>query len=167
MMNCSEYLDFIKQRFNNDWTVKDNFTLNYETFNLYAYGSFTLGRTFITAKDIIDKFYTNEHVFIKYINNLDMLFLNEFIDNIISIHNNLITPDKNHKSSYFTYVILYNNCSDLSAMRIIKKFKYEKVYKFYFYGFSQIRLLAINLNTQSIINNRCGRNIKKMYLPAS
>lgn len=167
MMNSSEYIKFIKKKFNKDWSVCDNFLINNETFNLYAHCSFSLGRTFITANDIIDNFHTNEYILLKYINTLDMAFLHSFINNIINIHSNLVTPCKNHKSSYTTYVILYDDCNDLSALNIIKKFKYEKVYKFYFYGFSEIRLLAINLTNKSMTTNKCANNIKKMYLPAS
>ena len=166
-MNVLEYTNFIKKKLNSPWIVNLDISLDNENFNLFAKCNLSLVRTMFSNNNVIDSFHTNEYIFIKHVDTLTLNIVKEFIIRMTSIHENLVFPSKDHKSSYTTAVIIYNHCSDIEALNNIKKFKYEKTYKFYLFGFSQIRLLAINLNNNSIVSNKYGKTVKKEYLPVS
>lgn len=166
-MNISDYTNYIYKKLKSNLNIKFNYNLCSEQFNLFAYNSLSIGRTFLTSTDIIDNYISNEYILIKHMDNLNSHTIDNLLNSIINVHNTLVVPCKKHKSSYITVVLTHTNFLDSNINKKIKKFKYEKIYKLYFYGFSEIRLIAINLNNNSIISNKCGKNYEKIYLPAS
>ena len=60
-----------------------------------------------------------------------------------------------------------NTAIDKSTENFIKKFKFNKPYKLYFHGWSDIRLLLVDLSNNLVISNKQGKKVKKVYIPTS
>lgn len=71
-----------------------------------------------------------------------------------------VHPGEGHKNSD---VSLYFICDSIpqEAVQQIKKTKYSKSYMFTFYGWSNFRLVAVDLSTGSCYSNRLGSDLKK------
>ena len=93
--------------------------------------------------------------------------LNNIINTLPKLTTALVKPDKFHKSTYITYILATDSLSSSIKLNEIKNFKDNRVYKWYFQGFSEVRLLLIDLSSHFMVCNKPGQKVSKMYLPAS
>ncbi|WP_054742895.1 hypothetical protein [Cellulosilyticum ruminicola] len=159
-----KYLELMESRLQTYFEIEKDKMLEGEKFNLYGKYHMILGRTFLSKKDIIDKFETNEHVMIKCIDNLTQDDLERYLAYLSDLSKKLVNLNKYHKSTYlnFVLVIRHNLQCDLST---IKKYKYEKIFGFYLKGFCEVRLVVIELPTGKVFTNRDGKCVRKAYMP--
>ncbi len=68
--------------------------------------------------------------------------------------------DKEHMYSYISPVILADTIDD-EVRKCMKRFHYYKSFKFSFYGWTTIRLAALEMNTGKVISNYQGRDVGK------
>ncbi|MCS4464218.1 hypothetical protein JTT01_08700 [Clostridium botulinum] len=61
-----------------------------------------------------------------------------------------VTPHKDHKSSYLTGILISENSIDDNIKQYVKKFKFAKAYKFYWFGWCDIRLILIDLKIMKL-----------------
>ena len=163
-MDIHNYKKSLSNRLTTYFNINNNKSSNKE-FDLFAYAHLELGRTFISSKDIIDKFNSNEYILVKYFDDLNHDTVDNYISHIKNLLPSLIKPDYYHKSSYVNGVIVCNNTPPKDIIDKIKKFKYEKIYKFYFNGFSELRIFLVSLNDNLVFCNKCGKKYKGVYLP--
>ena len=162
-MDISSYTLALSKRLSNYFEIKYNNTLLSDTIDIFASTKLVLGRTLISQKDVIDKFESNEYILVKYFDTIDEHVINNFIEYIKNVPSLLVKPNKYHKSSYINAVMVCDKLPDKT--KTIKTFKYEKIYKFYFQGFCEIRLLIVSLADNLVVSNKAGRKVKSMYLP--
>lgn len=160
-MNMSNYTSLLSQRLKTYFEVKTN---KYNV-DLFASTSLILGRTMVSQKDIIDKFESNEYILVKFFDEFSSENVNTFIDYIKTTPELLVKPNKNHKSSYINAIMVCNDITATSSINKIKKFKYEKFYRFYFQGFCEIRLFAVDIENNKVFSNKAGKSFKKVYQP--
>ncbi|MCR4626582.1 MAG: hypothetical protein K5640_02955 [Treponema sp.] len=72
-----------------------------------------------------------------------------------------IKPYSGHRNSDITLIILADKIEE-ETIKLIKKAKYYKSYKFTFYGWSNFRLLAYEVYTGKTFTNRLGMDLKKL-----
>ncbi len=164
-MDMPNYTSLLSKRLNNYFDIKYNNLLLSNNFDLFASAKLVLGRTMVSQKDILDKFESNEYILVKYFDSLDDCKIDNFIEYIKNTPNLLVKPHKEHKSSYINAIIVCNTLPNKSAINKIKNFKYEKIYKFYFQGFCEIRLFIVGLSDNLVLSNKAGKKLKKVYLP--
>lgn len=130
---------------------------------ILIYQNLFTGRTFITQKDIIDRFEINEYCLVKTFEKIDNSVLESFCDYGKKLTKDLVKPHSEHRSSVITLVIISDNLLKENTLKLLGKFKYTKYYKFYFHGFSQVKVVLVDL-----FNNRvyCSKNAKllKKYI---
>jgi hypothetical protein len=124
-----------------------------------------LGRTFISKKDIIDKYESNEYVVVKTYSDASEKDIVDFLEYAEKLPSTLVTPHKEHRDSYINAVMVCNNINTENAASHFTKFKYSKIYKFYLYGFCEIRAVLVNLKDTTVITNKAGKQLKKVYMP--
>jgi hypothetical protein len=164
-MDKTLYLEILNQKFQRHFQIKNNEIIFQKQFDLYAKYSETTGRTFVTQKDIIDKFEVNEHCFVKTMENLDLETIYNFSEFFKQLTINLVKPHKEHKSTNITGVLVSENPISEDIQNFVKKFNYSKYYKFYLQGYSDVRLVVVDLTNKSVITNKKGKEVKKVYLP--
>ncbi len=70
---------------------------------------------------------------------------------------------KNHMYSYITCILISDGSISKEVQKSIRSFKFEKGYLFNIRGYSQGRMLAVDLENQKIYANFHGRKLKKHY----
>jgi len=166
-MVAKEYMENLFVRYNKNFNVHKNIDLCGKKINLFAEYKGVGGRTFMTQKDIIDRFEFNEYCIINDYNTMNMEEVAEYTEYLKTVVNNLVRPHREHKSSTITGVIVCNTAIDKSTENFIKKFKYTKPYKMYLHGWSDIRLLLVDLSNNIVITNKEGKRVRKVYIPTS
>jgi len=166
-MIATNYIDDLFIKYNKNFSVSKNIELCEKKINLFAEHKGIGGRTFITQKDIIDKFEFNEYCIVNVYNSVNIDDAVEYTEYLKTLINALVKPNKEHKSSTITGVMVCNTSIDKSTEYFIKKFKYTKPYKLYFHGWSDIRLIFVDLSNNLVIPNKQGKKVKKVYIPTS
>ncbi|MFA6940783.1 MAG: hypothetical protein WCQ54_07335 [Clostridiaceae bacterium] len=162
-MNTNDYLLLLEKMYSKHFTIeKDVKVLDYP-INIYARYSDVGGRTFVTQNDIIDKFEVNEFCFIKSFDELNLNDINDFIIFLKSTTEKIVNPNRDHKSTTITGIVVSENSASDEIIKTISKFKFTKAYLFYLHGWSDIRLILIDLQNSSIITNKEGAKVKKVY----
>lgn len=77
-----------------------------------------------------------------------------------------VKPDINHRNSDVSLIIIAENIDD-EVCKAIKKMKHSKSYRLGLCGFSNYKLIAIELKNQKIIYNWHGRDLKNVLMQAA
>ncbi|MBR5896037.1 MAG: hypothetical protein IKZ39_00270 [Lachnospiraceae bacterium] len=70
-----------------------------------------------------------------------------------------VTPGPGHRNSDVTLIVIADTI-DEDAFKLAKKLKHSKSYKFTFHGWSNYKLIAIDLTNNRLTYNRLGRTLK-------
>lgn len=72
-------------------------------------------------------------------------------------------PEANHMYSYMTVVILTEETPKPQAVTKLKKYKYIKNYQFTLKGYSEGRLIMVDLKNQQVWTNKAAKPLQKVY----
>lgn len=161
-MNAYDYLDLLEIKFQKYFDVSRNMYILDNKIDMFAVCNIVNSRTFITKNDIVDSYENNEYCFIKVFDSIDSMDIIYYCDFLKEALMTFVKPKANHMNSFITGVII---CDDLKeeVIDLVKKFKYSKSYKFYLYGWSEIRLILIDVKSQRVITNKPGKKVIKVY----
>jgi len=166
-MLANNYMENLIAKYYKNFNIRKNIDLCDKKISLYAEYKGIGARTFITQKDVIDKYEFNEYCIVNVYNSIHMEEVIEYTEYLKTVINNLVEPHREHKSSTITGVIVCDTSVDKNTENFIKKFKFTKPYKLYFHGWSDIRLLLVDLSNNLVISNKQGKSVKKVYIPTS
>ena len=166
-MVASIYMENLIAKYYKNFNIRKNIDLCNKKINLFAEYKGIGARTFITQKDVIDKYEFNEYCIVNAYNAVNMEDVVEYTEYLKTLINDLVKPHREHKSSTITGVIVCNTSVDKSTENYIKKFKFLKPYKLYFHGWSDIRLILVDLSNNLVVSNKQGKSVKKVYIPTS
>jgi len=164
-MKKDYYLNLLNERFQKHFQINNNKLILGETFDIYAKYSEVTGRTFVTQKDIIDKFEVNEHCFIKVLDSVNLETIYGFTEFLKQLTVSFVKPHREHRSTNLTGVIVSEKPINKEIEKFVTKFKYCRYYKLYLQGYSDVRLVVVDLHNKTTITNRKGEHVKKVYLP--
>ena len=104
---------------------------------------------------------SNEFVFFKTEERLTSGRLSELENIAWETGLSRVIPGPGHRNSDVTLVIIADSI-DEDAFKLAKKIKHSKSYKFTFHGWSNFKLIAIDLSTGRLTYNRHGQVLKKI-----
>ncbi|WP_010294646.1 hypothetical protein [Clostridium senegalense] len=163
-MNSIAYMKKLEQMYEKNFQVTKNKTISKKKYDLYAHYKDVAGRSFITKKDIIDKFEVNEYCLVKKIDNLDEKIVDEFSQHSKNLVKEIVKPHIEHKKSNITLILLCKKTLSPNTVQAIKKFKCEKTHCFYFYGITEVRLVVIDLEKEKVYTSKKAKELEKIYL---
>ena len=165
VMEKTQYLQFIERKYQKHFSVYNDFELFNMNFDIYAKFSEVGGRTFITHADVIDRYEVYEHCFVKSFNKLEINEVENFSEFLKALTINFVKPNKEHKSTKITGVLVSDEPISNEVVKLIESFKHTKYYKFLLQGYSDVRLLAVDLSNKKVFSNKVGKEVKKVFTP--
>ncbi|MDD4074950.1 MAG: hypothetical protein PHC80_02540 [Eubacteriales bacterium] len=110
--------------------------------------------------------HSHEYIFLFSLPHLDMTAWTRIRDYYLERGLSLVKPDKEHMYTYITAVLLCDEMDD-DVAKEMKRFKYYKSFKLSFYGWTNARLTALEMNSGKIVSNyqgrEMGRFVNKIY----
>lgn len=106
---------------------------------------------------------SNEYVFFKL---CDSLSKNEFVEyDRVAWETGMqrVVPSFGHKNTDVTLIIFANHI-DADCLELVKKTRHYKSYCMSFKGYSNYRVVAVELNLKRFVTNRQGQSLKKMFV---
>lgn len=162
-MNSNEYISELNRRYDRYFDIKSNSLILDERIDLFAKFKVVNTRNFITKKDVVDSYENNEYCFVKSFESFNRDDLDRFIGFLKSANAEYVKPGYGHMSTYITGVIVSNSYVEDRLGEDIRKFKYTKPYRFYLNGWSEIRLVLVDLVRRKLTVNSSASRVKKVY----
>ncbi len=130
-------------------------------FDLFARFADQKVRTFLTESDIIDKYENTEYFVVKRLDSSDLNVVEEFVNQLRTFLDKNAKPSEHHMSTVVNAIVFCPRESDL-LKAWVKKFKYTRIYKFYLYGWSELRLCVVFEDSGEIVVGRNSTSLKKL-----
>ncbi|QCX34270.1 hypothetical protein FDN13_11470 [Caloramator sp. E03] len=162
-MECNVYINNLQNKFSRYFDIERNINISGTEIDMFAKYFERCARTLITQKDVIDAYENNEICFIKCYEALSLEKVYEFENFLKNAVARYVKPHKEHMSTYITGVIVCKDEIDSECVKEIKKFKYSKAFKFFLHGWCEVRFVAVDLLNNSVITNKQGKSVKKVY----
>lgn len=167
-MKTSDYLNNILKIYKNSFDITKNYSFENIIFSAYGYFN-SKSEKYLLVKEVnlweINNF---EHIFFVELDNLTEKNFSYF-ENLLKeklekyfIRNNNKYPNKNHMSSYITFIFICSSIEE-NLIKKIEKFKFEKNYLFSIRGFFSTKILAVDFEKNKIFYNKPAKNIKCIY----
>lgn len=102
----------------------------------------------------------NEYAYFKLANSLKEEDVNIWSQLAVNEGMKLVKPHREHMYSYITLIIIADSI-DKEMLRVVRRQKYKKSFKFAFYGWTELHVAAIDAGTGRIYTNTEGRALEK------
>jgi hypothetical protein len=160
-MQEGKFISFLYEKLKRNFDIDSGFRHNGEIYELFAKSHVKNIRTFLTKKDIIDCYENNEFIFVKIVHNADINKVKRFVNNLVELQKEFVKPNPNHMSTVITGILLIKSSTE-DIKKYIKKFKHKKVYKLYLHGWSEVRIVLVDLTTDELIFSKAAKPLKKV-----
>ncbi|HBH13336.1 MAG TPA: hypothetical protein DDX29_09525 [Clostridiales bacterium] len=134
-------------------------------FSLAAKSNIRNERFFATKGTVIYAYENNEYCFIRIMDDITLEGVDETFDVLKKAMDDFVKPNNEHMSTVFTGIMLTMGKLEAELEDIIKKFKYQKSYKFGLHGWTSIRLVVVEIGSGRVISSREAKKISKFYKP--
>lgn len=158
-MTRDNYLDKLKSRYSHYYNINPAQLLDsVSDLELCASYSLKITKNSILLRSI--PFYSikeSEHCFVRIIDKrVSIENLMNFTEEIKLAGDEIINPNENHKKTILTCVVISRKGIEDSVIDYVEKFKFQKSYCLYLHGWSEMRIVLIDL-----MDNTMYHNIKK------
>ena len=164
-MKFNEYKENLGERFLRYFDVEKDYQCCGVQFDLFAKSNTRNERYIATKKAVVYAFENNEYCLVKYFNDIN----NDSLDNFSEVLKNsidvFVKSNEEHMSSVITGVIVMDNLDDSEIIEKIKKYKYQKSFTFGLKGWVDVRLVLVDLSTESVISSKKVNKVDKIYQP--
>ncbi|MBV1756401.1 MAG: hypothetical protein KMY55_01030 [Dethiosulfatibacter sp.] len=134
-------------------------------FSLAAKSNIRNERFVATKGTVIYAYENNEYCFIRIMDDITTEGVDETFNVLKKAMDDFVVPNDEHMSTVFTGILLTMGNVDADLEDIIRRFKYQKSYKFGFHGWSSIRLVVVEITSGKVITSREAKKISKFYKP--
>lgn len=164
-MEREKYLQLIEERLQHYFDMERNHEYQQMNFDLYAKSKIRSERYFASKKLKIYAMENHEHVFVKKIDVLTGLELNDYWNILLKAAEEKVNPHDEHMSTIITGTIVTEIDPKENVIQQLEKKKYNKSFAFGLKGWVYIRLVAVNIATGSVYYNKRGKEVQEVYSP--
>jgi len=163
-MNFNEYIDIIEKRLTQNFDIAHDVTIMDQNIPLFAKMEVHNEKYFAAKSVKVWRAENYEYCFVQFFDHVNEATVEQFQRFLIEAVDHYVTPHSEHMSSIITGIMAVDDFPP-SLEKKIKQFKHKKMYSFSFKGWSDIRLIVVNLHSNRVISNRKGREVQEFYLP--
>lgn len=135
-----------------------------EYFDLYAFHRNDFFKSFITTSTVYEGYSVFEHMLVRFIKNCTLENIEEFQDMLVRLTPILSNPDKFHKRSIITGIIITDISLEKEWEKIVKKFFYRVSYKLSFHGWSETEYAIVSIKDKSVYLPKMRKKELKNFL---
>ncbi|MDN5332278.1 MAG: hypothetical protein PWP45_1503 [Tepidanaerobacteraceae bacterium] len=123
-------------------------------------------RTFLTPKDVVDSYESNEYFVVKVFEELTEEGLSSFEKFLRQVvMKSYVVPKEDHMCTVINGVAVIEKNLSEDVERKIKGYFYEKSFLFSLKGWSRINLAAVDLEKGRLVLSKKGRELEKILKP--
>ncbi len=162
--NIKNCLDTISNVLTRHFDIKYCETIDNQSFDLYAYYKANYHKSFLTRSTVYEGFSVFEHILFRVYSNINTVDIEDFKNMLIGLSPTLANPNKMHKKSLITGVMICEDEIDEGFAKLVRNFFYRKTYKFCFHGWSETQIVIYSLKTKTLYLPKTNKNLKKLFV---
>ena len=108
------------------------------------------------------RYENHEYVYIAAVSDLNQENFSAYKDIVLSEGLSRVKPHKEHMYTHITLVLVADHIEP-AIFKVISKTQFHKDFKFSFHGWVDFRLVAFECSSGSVVSNRQGRNLKRLF----
>ena len=166
--SCDDYFCELLERYRANFDITKDFQLGANIYPAYA-RFFSLGEKYVLKKEAkLWAIRAYEHVLFIETGEVLPETLKEIQRTIEDemepelVRRGEKYPEDDHMCSYLTFVIISEKTPEKEMQKAIRKFSYDKGYLLGLRGHSQARIACACLDSESVITNYAGKELKKL-----
>ena len=166
--STDDYFHDLLERYKSNFDITPNFTLGKTTYPAYAQ-FFSLGEKYVLKKEAkLWAIRAYEHVLFietKAVTSETLCEIQRTIKEDMEpslVRKGDKYPEADHMCSYLTFILISQKTLEKEIQKAIKRFSYDKGYMFGFRGHSQGRIACACLDSETVITNYAGKELKKL-----
>lgn len=109
-----------------------------------------------TKKHVLYATDQHEYVYFAVADTVDAACMQTWLDKALAAGQTLITPNKEHMSTYVTLMVLANVITP-EAQTLLKKARFHKNYRLSLHGWMEYRTAALEASAMTLISNPAGK----------
>ncbi len=164
-MTSETYLDLLGNRLERHFAIERNAVPLADTVDILARCRQDLGRTFISQKDIIDKFWEEEIIIVRCLGRVEKDDVSRAASMIEEAAEKLVAADMEHRLSVITAVLVAREGVDPSAARAASRFRWNRSYKLYFHGFAEGRMVLVDCAAETLALSPRSKRSSRAFEP--
>lgn len=170
-MTSGEYLDRILERMIRTHNITRGFTADGKLFAAYALYESSSEKYVFTRKANLWKVSESEHVLFMTLpedGNPKALFIeaahliSDYMEPVFSRGNEKYPP-KDHMRTFLTVVLLLEHSPNQEFVSSVSRFRFDRSYLFSLRGFSQGRIIAVDLPNRSVYTSPAAKDVAGFY----
>ncbi len=161
--NAKSYFSQIADKLASHFNLHCNEGIGNEYFDLYAFHQNNFFKSFITRATVYEGFSVFEHMLFRYEKDFSKDKLDAFQKALIQISPVVSNPNKMHKKSTITGVIICESSIPAELKKPVEKFFYRKNYKFCFNGWSETTCVIVSLADKLIYIPKGYKGLQKLF----
>ena len=168
IMETSQYLDRLLLKYSNNYNIYIPYRIGAKEYPAYGY-FFSHNEKYILVQEA--NMWTMESFEHVIFSEVEQLTEDDILETEILIKKQMEEklvrkgekyPEKNHMSSLLTVILISRDSIDPTIQKQIKKFHFDKGYKFHMRGFCRGRIAAVSLQDQKIYTCTQARDLKSV-----
>lgn len=170
-MNYAEYEGLLRKRLGTYFDFKTDVSLDGRTYPLVAEHTARLEQTVLGKDNVVDFFDTREFCVLSRHASANAASVAEELERAKSLVSVLAKPCRTHKSTMITRILAVENPrgeppgSRADADSLVRSFKHTKPHKFYFHGWSEVRVFVVYLPTAEVVASPRGKRDRAAFVP--
>lgn len=168
-MKTADYLDQLLQKYSGTFDIYQPYFINGREYAAYGYFYSHIEKYILVREANMWSSDSYEHIlFIEaaeagqdLINDAYRL-VKEYMEPTL-VRKGETVPAKGHMYSYLTISLIIDKPLSSEMQKEIKRFKFEKGYRFNVRGFSQAHLICATMEDEKVYTNYAGRKLAKLY----
>ena len=168
-METAEYLDKLLLRYSGSFDIYQPYVINGKEYPAYGY-FFSCVEKYILIRELnMWSTRSYEHILFIEAEECTENILSEAEDIIenymepVLVRKNEKWPEPNHMYSYLNVVILCSKPVEQKLAKKIKRYHFEKGYKFNMRGFSKGSIMCVSMEDRKYISNYQGHSKKELF----
>lgn len=168
-MERKELLNKLMATYRQSFDIQENYKMDDILYDAYGYCNITNAKYVLLKKAELWRALCFEHIFFKGVETLDAADIEAFYRQTVEyVEPQLVRKgekctEKDHMYSFITCVFVCENGITKEALKKIKKTSFFKNYMISIRGYSELRLLAVDIKSGKIIGNAAARDLIKDY----
>lgn len=162
-MKIDEYTALLIQRFEKYFDLLSGGTWNGKKYDLAAKYTARETQTVLFKENVMDFYDSKEICLVSF--NASPSFVRTELAELPALALECSEPSRHHKSTAVTRVFAAES-PEKEAVALVKRFRFSRSFRFYFWGYTECKIILVDLASGKVYANPAGRQEKKIFVPA-
>lgn len=168
-MRTADYLDQLLRKYSGTFDIYQPYVIHGKEYPAYGYFFSHIEKYILVREANMWSADSYEHILFIETESVDQALIDEaysivkdYIEPVL-VCKGKDMPAEGHMYSYMTISLIAEHPLSKEMQKAIKRFKYEKSYKFNIRGFSQAHIICATMEDKKVYTNYVGRKSAKLF----